>query len=167
VRRPDPPPTTPPAPPLRWVCRPPDFDPTWTVGILSPRRCGYQIGKWRYNRFTGRSTRGRATWHGRLWNPLAQQAEADRWQAQVRALESERSRLISEARQAHRAAVAARLNGAILCEERSNPPRRVRMIRQSGSTGLIIWVCVEDWIAGVTRPMDEATFRTYYQPVNP
>lgn len=165
VRRPDPPPPVPPAPPLRWVCRPPDFDPMWTVGVLWRSRRGYKIGKWRYNSVTGRSTRGRATWHGRLWDPRAQQADADRWQAQVRALESERSRLIGEAWQAHRTAVAARLKGAILCEERSNPPRRVRMIRQSGSTGLIIWFCVEDWIASVSRPMDEATFRAHYRPV--
>lgn len=103
------PPEPAPPPTLRWVCKPPDFDPAWTV--LTPRwwKSWFPLGGATYNRVTGRSNRGRATRHGRLWNPPEQERLENAWRAENERVQSDWRRIISDTNAAHHAAVADRL----------------------------------------------------------
>lgn len=101
-------PAPPPAPLLRWTCKPLDYDPTWTVDDLGYGRW-MQIGANQYHHITGRCRTGRATFHGRLWNPRAQDETWRRWKDECRRPQDERDREIRAVDALHRAAVADRL----------------------------------------------------------
>lgn len=98
----------PPAPPLRWTCRPPDYDPAWTVEELGYGRW-IRIGAHEYHHITGRCRTGRATFHGRLWNPREQDETWRRWRAECNRPREERERAMGSTMTMHRSSVADRL----------------------------------------------------------
>lgn len=104
----DPLPAPPPVPLLRWTCRPPDYDPAWTVEELDYGRW-IRIGANEYHHITGRCKTGRATFHGRLWNPREQDETWRRWADERDRPREERGRAMSSTMAMHRAAVADRL----------------------------------------------------------
>jgi len=104
----DPLPPEPPAPLLRWTCKPPDYDPSWTVDELY---CStwIKIGVNHYHHVTGRCRTGHATFHGRLWNPPEQDEAWQRWKDESRRSQDERDRALSSTMIMHRTAVADHL----------------------------------------------------------
>lgn len=96
-------------PPLRWICTPPDADPEWTVGGLLLSSGRIQLGDATYHRVTGRSSRGRATRHGRLWDPVEQIRIADEIIGADYVARRHREMALFVNHCAHRRAVAERL----------------------------------------------------------
>lgn len=104
----DPLPPEPAVPLLRWIAKPPDYDPTWTVAELS-WATWMRIGAHEYHHVTGRCRTGRATSHGRLWNPREQEEAWRRWIADCHRPKAEREQAMASTMAMHRAAVADRL----------------------------------------------------------
>lgn len=168
-----------PVPLLRWTCRPADADPAWTVADLHedwPVR-GYVLGGARYHPITGRSSRGRATFHGRLWNPRAQEEAFSTWATERDRPKNERDVLLHDALFAHRKAVAARLGGA-LYQRLEYPYGTVHLLQRFSSEWLaaqsvsrtyaqLQWLCIEEWARGNFCTMDDEIYRTCYRPVTP
>jgi len=164
---------------LRWTCRPADADPAWTVADLHedwPVR-GYVLGGARYHTITGRSSHGRATFHGRLWDPRAQNAAFAAWVAERDRPKNERDVLLHTALFAHQTAVAARLGGA-LYRRLEYPFGTVRLLQRFSSEWLAAqrdarayeqhqWLCLDEWARGGFCALSDETRRTCYRLVTP
>lgn len=166
----------PPAPRLRWTCRPPDVSPDLTIEALgSPNRGRHEIGRATYHRTTGRSSDGRATFHGRLWSPHDQEQALRQWWETRRRIRDAHQAEINAAQRAYRIAIAERIPSIPGIE--SSTGRRLRFVERFPDAWLTSrpprfqyvlaarqWWCLDDWIDGFHNTMSAAAFADHYRP---
>lgn len=172
-------PEAPAAPALRWTCRPNNGSPELTVEALRNRRHqSYIIGGVAYHAITGRSSAGRAVFHGRLWDPPAQERALNAWITARERARVERDTVLLDAHLAHRAAIAERLPW-VEREERRPPYDRARLWQRFSDEFLeaqdswtrekyvkMQWVHLDRWIPGYPGSwMDAGEFNRGYRPV--